>query len=111
MASIKYGYCSKVCENSFPMTKHLLIYKMKQKIARRTVLCNILYKINNFSMAKIETMLLLAEPINKKKSLYIDTFDMKDLARIEKRMLDKNETVKMPEIKLIIFESKYIIII
>lgn len=54
-------------------------------------------------------MLLLIKPINKKKSLYIDTLNRKNLARINKKISDKSEATKMPDIKHITFESKYTI--
>lgn len=54
-------------------------------------------------------MLLLIKPINKEKSLYIDTFNRKNLASINKKILDKSEATKMSDVKYITFESKYTI--
>lgn len=57
-----------------------------------TVSFDILYKINEFLMVKAKVMLLLIKSISKKEFLYIDAFDKKDLANINKaaKMPDKN---------------------
>lgn len=69
-------------------------------------------------------MLLLLELINKDESLYIDIFDKKNLALDKKdlvldkknpasinkaiEMLSKNKDIKMPNIRHIYYEIKYI---
>lgn len=70
---------------------------------------NILYKTNNFEITKGKSMLLLIKPINKTKSSYIDAFDRKNLANIDKKMPDKSKVAKMLKVKLIISKNKYII--
>lgn len=73
------------------------------------VLCNILHKINNFSIVKIKTILLLVKSINKEKSLYIDTYNKKNLTNIDEKMLDSNKVTKFLIIKYITFENKHTI--
>lgn len=89
------------------MTKYFSTYKVRQKTSCCTILYSILYKTNNLSIAKIKTILLLAKPINKKISLYINAFDRKDLADINKKMPNKNEVTKIPEVKFKTLKSKY----
>lgn len=69
---------------------------------------NILYKTNDFLVAKIKTLLSLAKKINKKESLYTDTIDKKNLADIDDQISNKNKAAKMPKIKLITPKSNYI---
>lgn len=64
-----------MCEIIHKMTKYFSTCKMWQETLHCTVSYYILYKINNFSMAKLEAMLLLAKPISEEKSLYTDAFD------------------------------------
>lgn len=68
-------------------------------------------------MAKIKAILLLVELIGKKKSLYINTLNMRDLAFDKEdlvtidevvEMLEKNKDTKILDIRYIISESKYI---
>lgn len=79
-------------------------------------LYNILYKINGFLIAKAKAILLLIKLIIKKKSLYIDTFNGRDLAFNKKyptsineitKILGKSKDIKMSDVKLISFESKH----
>lgn len=91
------------------MTKYLSTYKIQQKKTHCIVLCNIFYKTNNFLIVKIEVKLLLAKPINKKKSLYTDIFNKKDPTNNDKKILDKKKVSKISEIKFITPENKHII--
>lgn len=52
-------------------------------------------------------MFFLAKLINEKKSLYRNAFDRKNPANIDKNILHKSKTVKMPKVKLIISKSKH----
>lgn len=61
---------------------------MQQKIVYCIVSYNILYKINNFPMAKAKAMLLLIQPISKKKSLYTNFLNKKDPTSINKKIPD-----------------------
>lgn len=54
-------------------------------------------------------MLLLIKSISEEKSLYIDTFNRKDLTDINKKILNKSEVIKMSKIKYITPKSKYTI--
>lgn len=107
---MKCRHCSKVCETTRGMTKHLSIYKVQQDTICRTVPCNTLYKTNDFPRAKAEAILLLIKPISKKKSLYIDTLDGKDPAGINEvaEMLGRSEDIEMQNVKHIRSKSKYI---
>lgn len=67
MADMKYKYYSKIYKTTFGMTKHISMYKMRQKTAYYIISRNILNKINDFSMAKVEVMLPFEELIRKKK--------------------------------------------
>ena len=80
MAGMKSKHCSKVCETTHEMTKHLSTYKMQQGMTRRTVLHDTLYKTNGSSMAKVEAMLSLVKLISKEESLYINALNKRDLA-------------------------------
>lgn len=82
---MKYKHCSKIYIIIYEITKYLLTYKVQQKLAHCIVSCNILYKTNDFLITKTKAMLFLSKPINKKKSLYIDAFDRKDPASINKK--------------------------
>lgn len=75
---MKYRHYLKVCETSYRMTKHFLTCKVRQDTVHCTVSRNILYKTNNFLIAKIKALLSLIELIGKEESLYIDTLDRKD---------------------------------
>lgn len=117
MASIKCRHYIKICKTTCGMTKHLLMYKMQQGIARRTVSHNTLYKTNGFLMAEAEAILPLVELISKKESPYADafdkrdpTFDRKDLANIDKavKMLGRSEDKKMLDIRHIPPKNKHI---
>lgn len=72
------------------------------------ILYNILYKINNFFLAKIKVILPLIKPISKKKSLYIDIPDKKNPTSINEKILNKSKIIKMLDIKPIIPKNKYI---
>lgn len=109
MASIKCRHCSKIYRIIGKITKHFSICKVRRGTTYFTVPCNTLHKTNNFSIAKTEAILPLVKPFNEKKSLYTDTYDKRNPADINKKMPNKNEVAKMPEVKLIIFESKYTI--
>lgn len=50
----------------------------------------------------------LVKLISEKKSLFTNVLNRKDLASIDVEILDKSEVVKMPEVKYITLESKYI---
>lgn len=52
------------------MTKYLSIYKVQQGTICYIILCNTLYKINNFLIAKIKAKFFLIESISKKESIY-----------------------------------------
>lgn len=69
--------------------------------------CNILNKINDFSMTEAKEMLPLVEPISKKKSSYTNAPNRKDPANIDEKMLNKSEIIKMPEVRHITSENKY----
>lgn len=43
-------------------------------------------------MTKVKVILSLAQLINKKKCLYINTFNKRNLTNIDKKMLDRSET-------------------
>lgn len=118
MASIKCRHCSKVYKTICEIIKHFSIYKLQQDTTCCIVSCNIFYKINGFLIAKIETMLLLVELINKKKSPYTDALEKKDLAFNKKdpagmnkvaKMLNRNKDIEMLDVKHILFESKHTI--
>lgn len=74
------------------------------------ILRNTLYKINGILIVKAEDMLSLIKPISIKKSLYTNIFNKKNLASINKiaKIPGKNKDLKIPDIKYIIFKSKYI---
>lgn len=81
-----------------------------------TILCNILYKLNSFSIVKAKAILLLVKLISKKKSLYTDilekknsAFNKKNLASIDEvaKMPGKSEDIEMPNIKHIFFKNKH----
>lgn len=84
------------------------MFKMWQETTRYTVQYNSLHKRKIFLIIKIKAILPLIEPINKKQSLYIDALNRKNPARINKEISDKNEVTKMPDIKYIISQNKYI---
>lgn len=68
---------------------------------------NTLYEIIDFLIAKNKAMLFLAEPINEKNSLYTNNFDKKNLPGINKKMLDRSESAKLPKIKLKPSKNQY----
>ena len=80
MAGMKCKHYLKVYDTTCGMTKYLSTCKVRQSTARRTVPRDTLYKTNGFPMAKTEAILLLVEPISKKKSPYTDALDKKDPA-------------------------------
>lgn len=80
------------------------------------ILYNILYKINNFLIAKIKAILLLIKLISKKNCLYIDAFDKQDLTLDKKNLATINKAIemsgrskyiKMPDVRYISLKSKY----
>lgn len=71
------------------------------------VLHNTLHKTIDFLIAKIKIILLLAESISKKKTPYINALDRKNLAGINKKILDKNKAKKISKVKLIIAKNKH----
>ena len=116
MAGIKCKHCSKVCDTTRGMTKHLSTCKVRQGMAGPTVPCDILYKTNGFLIAKAEAMLPLIEPISKKESPYTDALhkrdpavDWRDPAGIDKaaKMLGRSEDTEMPDVRHIPPESKH----
>lgn len=109
MANIKCNPCSKVCETIYGIIKHLSTYEIWQKTVYYIILHNILCKINHFLIAKLKTILPLAKSISKKKSPYTNIFNIKNMASIDKIILDRSKTVKIPEVKLITPENKQII--
>lgn len=77
------------------MIKYLSMCKMQQGKTYYIVLHNILYKINSFLKVKIEAMLPLVKQMNKKKSLYINIFEKRDLAFDKKTLTGINKNAKM----------------
>lgn len=66
------------------ISKNLLIYKIKLKIAYCIVLHNILHKTNNFLIDKKKAILLLIKLINRKKYLFSNILNKKDSTIINK---------------------------
>ena len=101
MAGMKRRHCSKVCETTRGMTKHLSTCKVRRGTARRTVLCDTLYKSNSFPMAKTEAILPLVESISKEESPYTDALDRKDPAGIDEaaEMPGRGEDIEMPDVR------------
>ena len=96
MAGIKCRHCSKVCETTRGMTKHLSTCKVRRGTARRTVPRNTLYKTNGFPMAKTEAMLPLVEPITKEESPYTDALDRRDPALDRRDPAGIDEAAEIP---------------
>lgn len=90
------------------MTKYLSMYKVRQETVYCTFLCNILYKINDFPIAKTKAILPLAKLISKEKSPYIDALDRKNLTGINKKMSNRNKAAKISKVNFITLENKNI---
>lgn len=58
-------------------------------------------------MNKVEAMLFLIKPINKQKSLYINAFNKKDWASIDKKISNKSKAIVILDVKQITSKSKY----
>lgn len=116
MAGINCRHCLNICKITCEMTKHLSTCKVKQGMAHRKFLRNILFKKNNFLIAKTEAMLLLIEPIKKKKYLYTNALNKRDPA-LDKRdpaaineaaeLPGKSKNTKMLNVRQILPENKY----
>lgn len=67
---------------------------MWQETMHCTILYNILYKIKDFLIAKVEAILFLAKPINKEKSPYINAVNKRDPAGINEEMSKSSKAAK-----------------